>query len=231
VRVIDRSDLDMQSQRIAAVAGGLFVILLLLSNFVTPAAPSRGPFSAQIVRYYNHNHTGLLLAGYLAGLSIVLFFLFLGGLRSMLQPAEGGTETLSAAAYAAGVVFTAVALIATAVTITVVFTLHKEGLPDLRIIRALYDMNHQILHLIFFPTAALIGISSLAMLGRRAFPAWLAPAGFVIAVMSLIAAGGLFADTSNLVTSLSLIVYLLFSLWVLVVSAVMFRRAPATEMG
>jgi hypothetical protein len=50
----------------------------------------------------------------------------------------------------------------------------------------------------------------------------------VIATIALIAAAGLFVDRSNIVTALSLVLFLLYAVWVLVVSAVMYRQASPT---
>jgi hypothetical protein len=121
--------------------------------------------------------------------------------------------------------FSAIALIATGVTITAVFKVARQGDPVL--IRALYDMNHQFLHLIYIPTAAFIVFTSLVGLWTRVLPVFLNWAGFAVGALSLVAAGGLSADTSNFVTFLTLLVFLLFAAWVLLVSAVMFREAPA----
>jgi hypothetical protein len=216
-----------QAQQLAAVAGVLSVVLLLISGFLAPAAPSRASATSKIVHFYITNHTGLLIAGYLAGISLFLFFLFLGGLRAMLQSAEGESGTLSSAAYGAGIAFSAVALIAAGVTITAVFKV--AGMGDPVLIRALYDMNHQLLHLSFIPLGALLAITSLVAVWTRVLPAWLSWAGFVIAAIALIAAAGLFADKSNVVTALSLVLFLLYAAWVLVVSAVMYRQAPQSS--
>jgi hypothetical protein len=51
----------------------------------------------------------------------------------------------------------------------------------------------------------------------------------VVAAIALIAAAGLFADKSNVVTALSLVLFLLYAAWVLVVSAVMYRQAAAAD--
>jgi hypothetical protein len=208
--------------RIAAIAGIGSMVLLLLSNFITPAAPSRGSAISAITSYYIQNHTGLLLAGYLGGLSMLLLFPFLSGLRSMLAAAEGEPAVLSQTAYTSGVVFSALALIAVAITITAVFKVAALGDPVL--IRGLYDFNHQVLHLIWFPTAGLIGAGGLVALRSRAFPASYAWASFAAAIIMLIAAGGMFADKSNIITSLSLVGFLLTALWVIVTSALMYRR-------
>jgi hypothetical protein len=204
----------------------LSVVLLLLSVFLVPAAPGRGSTTSRIDHYLVTNHTGLLLAGYLAGISLFLFFVFLGGLRSMLQSAEGGAGTLSSAAFGAGIAFSAAALTAAGVTITAVFKV--AGMNDPVLVRALYDMNHQLLHLSYIPLAALIACTSLIAAWTRVLPSWLSWSGFVVAAIALIAAGGLFVDKSNIVTSLSLVLFLLYAAWVLAVSALMYRGATTT---
>jgi hypothetical protein len=162
------ADIGDRAYELAAVSGVLSVVLLLISGFLAPAAPSRGSVTAKIIHYYVTNHTALLHAGYLAGTSLFLFFLFLGSLRSMLRAAEGGSDILSSAAHAAGVAFAAAALLAAGVTITAVFKVATMGDPVL--IRALYDMNHQFLHLSFIPLGALLAITSLASVWTRALP-------------------------------------------------------------
>jgi hypothetical protein len=147
---------------------------------------------------------------------MLLFFFFLAGLRSRLASAEGEPAILSTGAHTAGVVFASLALIAVGVTITATFKVAKLGDPVL--IRALYDLNHNVIHLIWFPTAALIGASGLVALRARTFPPWLSWISLVIAAVVLVAAGGLFADESNAVTALSFLGFLLFVVWVAAVS-------------
>jgi hypothetical protein len=208
--------------RWAAIAGITSMVLLLISNFLAPAAPGRGSTADEITKYYVSHHTALLLGGYFGGASMLLFFL--AGLRSWLASAEDEPSVLSSGAYTAGVVFASLALISLAATTTAVFKVAKLGDPAL--IRALYDLHHNVLHLIWFPTAALIGGSALVAMRTRIFPAWLSWASLAIAVVVLIAAGGLFADKSNVVTALSFLGFLLFVVWVAAVS-LMLPRAPS----
>jgi hypothetical protein len=215
---------EIESQRVAAGAGGIFVLLLFISTVINPRTPSRGASITNVTSYYVNHHTGLLLAGYLSALSILALFVFLAGLRSMLLEAEGEPGTVTSAAYTSGVVFSAIALVSTGVAITTVFKVAKLNDPVL--IRALFDMTRQMLHLVYVPTAGLIGFSSLVAIGSRLFPAWLSWGGIVTALLALVVAGGLFADKSNIVTQLSLPVLLLFLAWVLSVSVLLFRRGP-----
>lgn len=216
---------EVESQRVAAVGGGVFVLLLFVSTLINPRTPSRTASIKDITAYYIDHHTGLLLAGYLSALSILALFVFLAGLRSILLEAEGEPGTMTSATYTSGVVFSAIALISTGVAITAVFKVAKLNDPVL--IRALFDMTRQLLHLVYVPTAGLIGFASLVAVGSRLFPAWLSWGGLITALLALVVAGGLFADTSNIVTQLSLPVLLLFLAWVLAVSVLLFRRSPS----
>lgn len=221
----DTGTASTEGYRIAAVAGIASMVVLLLANFITPVTPGRGEAIGTITRFYIQNHTGILVGGYLAGVSILLFFVFLSGIRGMLTAAEGEPAVLSSSAFTSGVIFSALALIAVAITITADFKVAALGDPVL--IRGLYDFNHSVLHLVWFPTAGMIGAASVVALRTRLFPRVYAWAGLVAAAIMLIAAGGLFADKSNVVTSLSLVSFLLTVLWVIATSVMMYRRESA----
>jgi hypothetical protein len=95
-------------ERWAILSGALAVPFWIASVALisTKVKGSKGP---EILRHYHQHSDGILLAGLLWSIGIVLFIWFLGSLRSHYLAAEGGTGRLTALAYGGGIVAATIA--------------------------------------------------------------------------------------------------------------------------
>ena len=111
--------------RVAAVAGMLFVVVFLIGQYVAPALVYPVEQVGGLVASFYANYEGRLLAeAILFGVASVLFLVFLGGLRAFLARAEGPQPRLAPAVVAAGAVTTGLVLLQAAI-LTALMTLEE----------------------------------------------------------------------------------------------------------
>src|SRR6478672_1415639 len=85
----------MNPQRIGALTGVLFVILVIAAFIVSGETPSTDDSPGEIVKYYlNNDDEQMISAGLLGWASVALLF-FLGSLRRILRQATGDDGGLS----------------------------------------------------------------------------------------------------------------------------------------
>jgi hypothetical protein len=89
--------------RVAAVAGTLFVVVFVVVQYVAPALvwPEEQVGGVQGTFYVNYE-ARLLAQAILFGAASALFLVFLGGLRAFLARAEGQDSRLAPVVVAAG---------------------------------------------------------------------------------------------------------------------------------
>jgi len=214
-------------ERWAAATGIAFVVLLVASAFIVPAAPPKANDSiAKITSYYAKHRKALLSAGYLGGVATIFFLWFLGSLRSVLRAAEGGAGRLSAVAFGAGLVTTAVALgsgaASNAITLKVIETPGSAA-----VIRALFDVSSLALVFIWFPVATLAAATGTVAWRTGVLPKWYAQASLLAAIVFLVGGSGVYLDSGPLATGgvFPFIVFIIFALWALVTSILLVQRA------
>ncbi len=159
--------------------------------------------------YESGNETvGLLME--LAGM--ILFVPFLGYLWSVLRQAEGEDGWLSATALAAGLMgitikFASIAPVLAANNL-------EEGTPLYRSLGLIGDVSF---NLSVFPFAVLVAAVAIVALKTRVLPAWISWMGAVTAPALLVNASFFGADF--------ILAFLIFVLWVILLSAVLTWRA------
>jgi hypothetical protein len=97
-------------ERFAPLAGALAVPFWLAGVILisTKAKGSEGP---KILASYQHHSDGILLAGFLWSLGVLLFIWFLASLRSHYLAAEGGTGRITSIAWGGGLIASTIALL------------------------------------------------------------------------------------------------------------------------
>jgi hypothetical protein len=217
---------DAKWERWAAATGIAFVVFLVASAFIVPAAPPKaGDSIAKITSYYAKHRKALLTAGYLGGIATLFFLWFLGSLRSFLRAAEGGTGRLSAVVFGAGLVTTAVALgsgaAANAITLKVLGTPGSDA-----VVRALFDLSSLAILFLWFPVAALAAATGTVAWRSGALPKWYAQVTLLFAIVFFMGGSGVYLDSGPLATGgvLAFIVFIVFALWVLLTSILLVQR-------
>ena len=217
--------------RRVGAAAGLLAVALLIVGFFIPGTPPKASDSAVKITNYLIDKRGSLLAGQmLLGLGLAFFVFWLGALRSYLRGRsdDGGAAV---AAVGGGLIGVALTMVGSAVVAATVFKVAKVG--NLTLNRALFDTFGSMFSIAGFGFAVLIGAASLSGARGGALPGWLTGTGLVVAVLSLIgtlslvSTSGFFAPGE----AFGFIVFLLGLAWIVAVSVVMLRSAPAEAAG
>ena len=210
-------------ERLMLASGVLYFILSGIAFSLVPPLPKPDAPIATIVTYLANNRMGFLVNNYLNCLNTVLFLWFLSALRTLLGRAEGGEQTVSRAAFGAGLASAVVLLVFTMISGGIVFQAAAEGDPA--VIRALYDILNVGYTLAGLPIAGFLAAASVVLIGRRLSP-WLGWFGALVALAQGLAAAGILIAGGPLAlgSPFGFVTFLLFFLWVLLASIMLGRR-------
>jgi hypothetical protein len=215
-------------ERVGAATGIAFVAFLIASfAVVPPSPPGLADPAADIKSFYVDHASGFQASAYLSGLWAFFFLWFLGSLRAALARAEGGAARVSGIVTGAGVLTLALGLFGIALNDVLATRIAAEA--DQYVIRALYDAQAIATALASFPLAALSGAT--AVVGRRTsvLPAPVTWLGFLLVPAWLVAGVGVFVETGAFspTGAVGFVVFLVWTAWVLAVSASLLRAAGA----
>jgi len=191
-------------QRLGGAWGIVYVVLLL-------GGPSIGGPNIQ-------------LAFLMEILAFLFFLFFLGNLSSALRGAEGSNGWLSATAFGAGLMSVTIK-VASAAPILALRYRTGNGLDPL-LARTLQDINDASFYLSFFPLAVLLAAFAIVVIRSGALPKWL---GWIAAAVGLAFIVGGMSGSADLQSEWAGIPMILFTLWVIMVSVALMRRAGASQ--
>jgi hypothetical protein len=239
-----------RGRRIGAAAGILFVILALVAIFLPGDAPNAEELNNQFTEFLTDKRGKIVASDYILGFGLALFLVFLGALRNHLTDRSNGgvgatatgapgaarvgvedeDRTLTNAAIIGGSVGAALLLAGAAVANGVAFKVAEAG--DDALNRALFDVSTNLYGIAGFPLAVFFAAAGLAAAANRTFPAWLAMAGPVVAVLHLVGAISLIAEDGffSYGEVYSYIPPLASLVWILAASFLMFR-GPGAATG
>ena len=197
---------------LAPLTGVAFVVLAVLAFVIGGETPDSNDSPLKILAFYRDNDTEQIWASAMLAWSTVFFLFFLGVLRSLLQAAEGGIARLSAVAFGGGIVL-AIGMLSFAGFTFALGDTADDGLTP-QAAQALNVLNTDF----FFPVAAGLGTlmiaTAIVSIRSRVLPAWLAWVALVIGIIAL--------------TPLGFFAFLVFGLWTLVTSVVLWRAPVDT---
>lgn len=177
--------------RLGGVFGLLAVITRIPGHLI--GYPDSPGSSAEAGSYFAiGNGAFVLLNGVFLLFSIFFLVLFVGVLYGVLRLAEEGVQRggggLAAAALAGGIVFATLSAAGTAVEIVYPATLLRFGHFELGSQFGLVSLtlSSWLYHFGQVGASALILVTSLIGLGTEVLPRWLALAGFVVALLTLL---------------------------------------------
>jgi len=209
------------SIQVAAIGALVFGVLFLLHHVMQGSGPTGS--SAAEVAAYNVSHRGALLGSEVAlGLGLLAFIAFLAPLTAVIW--RSGCEPVAVALVVAGTVFLALGFMSVAAETALVGVADK-GEPGA--VEALNQLQGRTP--VVWAVTALAVITSLAILRTGLLWRWLGISGLVLAGLFLL------ASVSSLVGrgvegGYSLIGVGLFIVWVLALSAGLWRTASAASM-
>jgi len=174
--------------------GGVFGLLAVLARIPGHLIgyPDSPGSSAQAGSYFAiGNGAFVLLNGVFLLFSIFFLVLFLGVLYGVLRLAEEGAQGrggLAAAALAGGLVFATLSAAGTAVEIVYPATVLRFGDFELesQFMLVSLTLSSWLYHFGQVGASALVLVTSLVALGTEVLPRWLALAGFVVALLTLL---------------------------------------------
>jgi hypothetical protein len=182
--------------RVAAVAGVLFVVAFVVGQYVAPdlVYPEEQVGGVQLTFYVNYENA-LLAQAILFGVASALLLVFVGGLRAFLARAEGQDPRLAPVVVAAGAVAAGLVLLQAAIVVALTALrgnevgVHAQG--SAWAARALFYLEGAVGDMVLFPFAVLLAAAAVVLLRTRVLPGWLGWVGAALAVLVGALAAGL----------------------------------------
>jgi hypothetical protein len=159
--------------RVAAVAGVLFVVAFVVGQYVVPdlVYPEEQVGGVQLTFYVDYEDR-LLAQAILFGVASMLWLVFLGGLRAFLGRAEGQDSRLAPVVGAAGLVLVQAAIV---VALTALrgneVGVHAQG--SAWAARALFYLEGAVGDMVLFPSAVFLAAAAVVLLRTGVLARWL----------------------------------------------------------
>jgi hypothetical protein len=209
--------------RITAVAGLLFIVLIIAS-FFTPETPEYGSSAGELADGLTSDRAGHQMGLLLGFLSDIAFLVYLAGVWSRFRRYEGSGGMMSGLFAIAGAAFTATILVSEGMYLALVQAAESADPDTLPTIAALdYWVG---LCTVPVAVAMMIGATG-AILSTHALPAWLGYLSGLNAVLLVFGLGGVFESDEEtwLVGIGGFGGFLLFLVWTLATSVVLLMRS------
>lgn len=193
-------------ERLAPLCGVLFTVVFAVGFLGSGETPDFDASGQEVISHYSDD--GKIFLGILGlVISAILFLFFVSILRSVLGSSDRAPKWLATVVFGGGVIY-AIALAIFAMSQFMLIDAAKLGQPEVAQALNVFDNNN------FFP--AVVGFATVLLatawhtLRSRLLPVWL---GWVSLVLGLLAMAG----------PAGFIAFLLFPIWVLVVSVLLYR--------
>jgi hypothetical protein len=208
--------------RTAAAGGVAFVVLNIVGTFLPGSPPATNASAAKIAAYFR-DHPGAIKAQLLVGgLGVVGLWWWFGALWRMLSRAEGERPRLAivaAVSLATGVVL---AMISTVFTAAAAIRVDNVDTTHL-----LYSLSLVVVSAAGFGIATFLVAACIVLYRSDVAPRWTSYLGFAAALAFLGSTLGI-VSTSNVFNVLGIIAFLIWCVWTLAISGVMWRTASAS---
>jgi hypothetical protein len=210
---------DVNWDRYGAAAGLIFVILILVGGFIAGSPPSYEDSAREIRQYFVDNDTALKVGGYLNGLAIFPFLIFLGSVWSRVRRVGEDNRELSTMLVGGAVIAASLVSVGTLITTATAIRIANIAPGDAKL---LYELAGTATDIAAFGVAVFVGATSVAALRARVFPAWVGWFGAVLTLAWLVAGIAVSTD-SDALSVLGFIVLLLWVVWILALSYFLLR--------
>ena len=155
-------------ERIGALAGIGFVVLMVLATFMAPQQPRIDSSAAATLKWVHGHRTGIQTEMILGTFAAGLLLWFAGHLRNVVSRAEGGSESLSPIVFGAGVGTAIFGLIgAFPIALLAFMDAQKGGIQDATLVRMLADAAIVIYGLGVILTAVFLCAAGIAMVRKH----------------------------------------------------------------
>ena len=206
---------DKTWAKYAAIGGPLFVVLSLVGGFLPGAPPAMDGSFAKASAFFADNSREIRIGAFLTGLGLIGLAWWFGSLWRRMSAAEEGRPRLAVVAALGLLLAGAVTLVQQAVLAAVALRPLDQGAgaSGKFYVTLLYTTGS----MVFIGAVIFVGAVTALAHRTKMFPAWTNMLGWVSAL-------GMLAGVGNVVTTKSaflvvgLIGFLLWALWILVVS-------------
>jgi hypothetical protein len=212
---------DSKWERWGALGGILFVIMVVVSALLPGSPPKTSDSAAKIVKFFGDKGDEIRWAGYIGLLATIPLFWWVSSVWRLMRRGEGGSPRLTVMAMG-GAVFAAVTAAVAAVILAVVPLVGVKTVGP-GAARFFYIMSANLGVSPLIGIAALIGAFSAVIIRSRVLPVIMGWLGAIVALIALVGAA-VVATTDDALFDISLVGFLTASLWVLIVSILMFMR-------
>ena len=214
-------------ERYGALGGILFVVLVIVSIAVTGSTPKASDSASKILKSFQDHKDGIKIGAFIGGLAAVPLLWWAGSLYARMRRAEGDHPRLALIAVLGLVLGGAGQIGMSAIDATVVLTLKTVGANEAKFFFVLGQG---------FADAALIGLAvlvfavSVLAFRSRVFPIWVAWLGIVDAIAFVVASYTV-ATTDDAIAGVGFAAFILWAIWIIVTSVIMFRATTAMEQA
>ena len=210
--------------RLAALAGAVSFVLILISATMLSNAPSAAASGQKILSYLALHHGRLQLAAVLTALAMATALVWAAGLSRALRKAEGRTTGLALAAFGGGVLTAASTVTWALIEGTMATRFTDLGPAGARVVWTMFLLN---VGAMLVGLLVVIGATAIVCLRAHLFPRWFAAASAVLALVSVAGACtiGYTAAGIQVVAGLAII---LDGVWILMVSIYLWRDPALT---
>lgn len=200
-------------ERVAPLAGALFTVVFAVGILTSGDTPGTGSSGEEVISHYADG--GKVFVGIFALLiAAILFMFFAGLLRGVLAGSSGAPAWLATVVFGGAVIYAA-ALAIFAMSQVMLVDAADLGQPQVAQALNIFDNDN------FFP--AVLGLATVLLatgwhvLRSAVLPRWLGWAAVVLGVLAMAGPAGFIA-------------FLVFPLWVLAVSVVLFQRGDGAPV-
>jgi hypothetical protein len=216
-------------ERLWRMSGINFVVFFIIAYVIYGYQPHVGASADALVGFYDGDRTRILIAAVFSGMAVLNLLWFAAALRSTL--ADAGQDGWGAATTASSAALGGLFLLLIAVGAALAYSIAGSG--DHTLTSGLNDFAWASAVLTSFPRAMLIMAGTFGLWRARLISNALFAAGVAAVVIVLLggttwASGGFWAPDGAYSRFVSPIIGLV---WVVVVSAVLLTRTPATRTG
>jgi hypothetical protein len=214
---------DTSWERYGLAAGIAFVVLVVIAALIGGSPPKPTDSAGKVFSFFRDNQDALKVGSYLNGLAAVAFLWFLGSLWARMRGAEGTASRVSVIALIGGIGALGLAFVGNAINAYLALYVGQLG----RGAQGTYLLEVVFLAFSSFFLAVFTSATSVTILRYGFVERWMGWAGEVIAALWLVAGIGV-ADDNATIFTVGFIAFLLWAIWLLVLSVLLLtREAPA----
>jgi hypothetical protein len=219
-------DDSLKWERYSALGGGiLFIVLVVASILIPGSTPMASDSPTKILNYFRDHKDSIELAAFIGGLAAVPILWWAGSLWARLRRAEGGQPRLALVAVLGLVLGGAGQVVSGAVLSTVALRLDAVGPNSARFF---FVLGTGAAAAGSVGLAVMVLATSVLVFRTGVFPRWVGWLGAIDAIAFLVASYSV-ASTSDTIAAFGFASFILWAIWILTLSIIMFRGHEATS--